>query len=74
MGKKIHINKLKINNPFGLGSYCNEGRNITEWKSKKTNEEYKIIKDNIVKENWEVLTFKTWKLTKKWLEQQRRCK
>ena len=49
--KKIHINKLKINNPFGLGSYCNEGRNITEWKVIKTNEEYKSIKDKIIQNN-----------------------
>jgi hypothetical protein len=46
--KKIHINKLKINNPFGLTSYCNEGRNIDEWKRLKTNEEYKNIKNEIV--------------------------
>jgi hypothetical protein len=51
--KKIHISKSKINNPFGLGSYCNEGRNITEWKAKKVNEEYKAIKDNIISDNKE---------------------
>lgn len=45
--KKIHINKLKINNPFGLVSYCNEGRNITEWRTKKASQEYLKIKDNI---------------------------
>lgn len=45
--KKIHINRLKINNPFGLVSYCNEGRNIEEWKKEKINEEYKNIKCDI---------------------------
>jgi len=51
--KKIHINNLKINNPFGLGSYCNEGRNITEWKNIKINIEFKGIKDQIIQGNSE---------------------
>ena len=51
--KKIHINNLKINNPFGVGSYCNEGRNITEWKNIKINIEFKGIKDKIIQGNSE---------------------
>lgn len=47
--KKVYVNGLKINNPFGLTYYCNEGRNIAEWKSKKTNIEYQNIKDEVVK-------------------------
>lgn len=46
--KKIHINKLKINNPFGLVSYCNEGRNIEEWTKLKVNKEYKNIKNEVI--------------------------
>lgn len=49
--KKIHISKSKINNPFGLASYCNEGRNITEWKSKKIDIEYQAIKNEIIQSN-----------------------
>lgn len=46
--KKIYVNKLKINNPFGLINYCNDMRNFEEWKKNKTNEEYKNIKDKII--------------------------
>lgn len=49
--KKIHINNLKINNPFGLASYCNEGRNITEWKNIKINIQFKGMKDKIIQGN-----------------------
>jgi len=46
--KKVHINELKINNPYGLAYYCAEGRYIAEWKAMKTNIEYKIIKNEII--------------------------
>ena len=67
--KKIHINNLKINNPFGLGSYCNEGRNITEWKKIKTNIEFKSIKNEIVQNNDENKVKFTYKpINKKWTD------
>ena len=67
--KKIHNNKLKINNPFGLGSYCNEGRNITEWKTIKTNKEYQTIKNEIIQSNKnEEITFTYKKNNKKWTD------
>jgi len=68
--KKIHVNKLKINNPFGLGSYCNEGRNITEWKKIKTNEEYKNnIKDKIINnDKKEEIKFTYKENNKKWTD------
>jgi len=49
--KKIHVNNLVINNPFGIASYCNEGRNIKEWKKIQTNIEFKSIKNEIVQTN-----------------------
>lgn len=49
--KKVHINGLKMNNPYGLGYYCAEGRYITEWKTKKTNIEYQSIKKEIIQVN-----------------------
>lgn len=67
--KKIHINKLKINNPFGLGSYCNEGRNITEWKAKKASQEYIKIKDEITKiDDMNKVEFVYKKNNKKWTD------
>jgi hypothetical protein len=49
--KKIHVNNLVINNPFGIAYYCNEGRNIKEWNKIQTNIEFKSIKNDIVQEN-----------------------
>jgi hypothetical protein len=46
--KKIHINKLKINNPFGLVNYCNDGRNIDDWAKQKANREFENIKNDIL--------------------------
>lgn len=46
--KKIHNNNLKINNPFGLINYCNDGRNLDQWKKEKTNEEFKSIKNDLI--------------------------
>ena len=56
--EKIYNNKLKLNNPFGIKSYCNEGRNIDEWNKIKINKkfnkmkrqfnQYDIKNDNIV--------------------------
>jgi len=49
--KKIHINSLVINNPFGVAYYCDEGRNIKEWKKIQTNIEFKSIKNEIIQTN-----------------------
>lgn len=51
--KKIHVNNLVINNPFGIAYYCNEGRNIKEWNKIQTNIEFKNIKNEIVQNNEE---------------------
>jgi hypothetical protein len=51
MLKKIHINKLKINNPFGLINYCNDGRNLSEWNKQKLNKEYKNIKNELIQKS-----------------------
>jgi hypothetical protein len=45
--KKIHNNNFKINNPFGLKSYCNEGRNKDEWNKIQINKQYNNIKKEI---------------------------
>jgi hypothetical protein len=66
--KKIHINNLKINNPFGLTSYCNEGRNKDEWKKQKIKEEYNNIKKEIIQyDDKDKLKF-TYKPNKKWTD------
>lgn len=69
--KKIHINNLKINNPFGIKSYCDEGRNKNEWNNKKINKKFKNIKENFIPEQNEVdkgviFTYKSDK--KKWTD------
>jgi hypothetical protein len=67
--KKIHINKFKINNPFGLVSYCNEGRYITEWNKKKSSQEYNKIKDQINKSiDIEKIDYKYQPNIKKWTD------
>lgn len=67
--KKIHINKFKINNPFGLVSYCNEGRYITEWNKKKASQEYNKIKDQINTSNdSEKINYKYQPNIKKWTD------
>ena len=67
--KKVHTNGLKINNPFGLTYYCNDGRNITEWKSKKTNIEYQNIKNAIVQnDNVKKVQFMYKPSNKKWTD------
>ena len=48
---KIHNNNLKINNPFGLINYCNDGKNLDEWNKKQINKEYQNIKDKIIQCN-----------------------
>jgi hypothetical protein len=70
--KKIHINNLKINNPFGLKSYCNEGRNQDEWRKININKQYNNIKENIntdfeIDENKKVV-FKYKSNKKKWTD------
>lgn len=65
--KKIHINNMVINNPFGIAYYCNEGRNIKEWKKIKTNIEFKSIKNEIIQSNDENKVKFTYKaVNKKW--------
>lgn len=44
---KIHNNNFKIYNPFGLINYCNDGRNLDEWKKIKVNEQFKSMQSNI---------------------------
>jgi NAD-dependent SIR2 family protein deacetylase len=46
--KKIHINSFRIYNAFGLVNYCNDGRNIEEWKKQQINKEYKNMKNNLI--------------------------
>lgn len=69
MLKKIYTNKLKINNPFGLVSYCNEGRNIDEWNKLKVNQKYKEIKNDVItykNDNKVEFTYKP--INKKWTD------
>ena len=67
--KKIFVNNLKINNPFGVAYYCNEGRNITEWNKLKANIEYKKIKDDIIQSSGEIKTEFTYiPNNKKWTD------
>lgn len=67
--KKIHVNNLVINNPFGVAYYCNEGRNIKEWKKIQTNIEFKSIKNEIVQTNDEDKVKFTYKPnSKKWTD------
>ncbi|MBU3186547.1 hypothetical protein [Clostridium estertheticum] len=65
--KKIHVNNLVINNPFGIAYYCHEGRNIKEWKKIQTNIKFKEIKNEIVQVNDDENKVKfTYKPNKKW--------
>jgi len=64
--KKVHINGLKINNPYGLAYYCAEGRYITEWKAIKTNIEYQSLKNEMIQPNNEDKLKFTYKPNKKW--------
>lgn len=48
---KIYNNNLKINNPFGLINYCNDGRNLDEWKKIKINEQFKNMQNDINMQN-----------------------
>jgi len=65
--KKIHVNSLVLNNPFGVAYYCNEGRNIKEWKKIQTNIEFKSIKNEIIQTNDDENKVKfTYKPNKKW--------
>jgi len=67
--KKIHVNSLVLNNPFGVAYYCNEGRNIKEWKKIQTNIEFKSIKNEIVQPNDENKVKFTYKPNdKKWTD------
>lgn len=67
--KKIYINKLKINNPFGLINYCNEGRNIDEWNKIKINQEFQNIKNEIITyENDNKVDFTYKPINKKWTD------
>ena len=67
--KKIHINKLKINNPFGLINYCNDGRNIAEWNKLKVNQQYKEIKNDIITTEGDNKVNFTYKpINKKWTD------
>ncbi|MBK5242150.1 hypothetical protein [Clostridium sp.] len=63
--KKIHVNNFVLNNPFGIAYYCNEGRNIKEWKKIQTNIEFKSIKNEIVQGNDEDIIKFTYKPNKK---------
>lgn len=49
--KYIHKNNKPINNPFGLISYCNEGRLRDGFKKELINKKYKEMKSNINNEN-----------------------
>lgn len=64
--KKIHNNNLKINNPFGLVNYCNDGRNIGEWNKKKINKEFQNVKDKIVQYDNNELDYKYKPVSKRW--------
>lgn len=63
--KYIHSNNKPLNNPFGIASYCLEGRNIDAWNKMKINKKFKEMDKEIEKiEKEDVVKF-TYKLSKK---------
>ena len=65
----IHKNNKSINNPFGLASYCNEGRLKTEFKNKEISIKYKEVKKDLDdKLNINEMKFNYKPTTKKWTD------